>query len=118
MNQDLFGEKETESSSWSKWSIDIQPTLTFPMKKEGSKEVIKIVQNSKGFGELGSRIWNGSLVLSRYVEQLGEKFFLGKSALELGSGTGLVGIVVAKVSPLFVIPPLFSFFLQNCHTII
>jgi predicted nicotinamide N-methyase len=48
-------------------------------------------------GELGTRVWNGGLVLGRYVERLGADFFQGKSCLELGSGTGLTGIIAAKV---------------------
>jgi predicted nicotinamide N-methyase len=42
-------------------------------------------------------VWNGGLVLGRYVERLGAGFFQGKSCVELGSGTGLTGVIAAKV---------------------
>jgi predicted nicotinamide N-methyase len=43
-------------------------------------------------------VWDGALVLSRYVEFLGSDYFSGKKCIELGSGTGLVGIVAGAVS--------------------
>ena len=108
--KDLFGENETDSTTWSKWSAKIAQNLTLKLKNGKS---VTIDQNSKvcskfyeitftiqGFGELGSRVWDGALVLSRYVESLGENYFKGKRCVELGSGTGLVGIVAGMVSPL------------------
>lgn len=93
--EDLFGEAQKESATYGEWSQKITPQQAFPLK-DGSA-TITIDQNYKGIGELGTRVWNGGLVLGRYVERLGAGFFQGKSCVELGSGTGLTGVIAAKV---------------------
>mmetsp|Transcript_9661 Transcript_9661/g.13305 ORF Transcript_9661/g.13305 Transcript_9661/m.13305 type:complete len:252 (-) Transcript_9661:33-788(-) len=91
--QEIFGESEQNSDTWSKWSITIDPVLKYELKDKS--KTVQIVQNHKGFGELGSRVWEGSLILSRLVEKMGPDFFKNKRCIELGSGTGLLGIIAA-----------------------
>lgn len=60
----------------------------------------------KGYGELGSHIWDAGIVLSRFLEtdvvdapSSSKKipFCSGKKCIELGSGIGLTGTVAALV---------------------
>eukprot|EP01105_Mastigella_eilhardi_P028931 TRINITY_DN98_c1_g2_i2.p1 TRINITY_DN98_c1_g2~~TRINITY_DN98_c1_g2_i2.p1 ORF type:complete len:231 (-),score=75.40 TRINITY_DN98_c1_g2_i2:47-739(-) len=49
-------------------------------------------------GELGATVWDAALVLCKYFENVREfpvGYFRGKRVLELGAGTGLVGLVVS-----------------------
>lgn len=46
-------------------------------------------------GGLGCALWDGGLVLARWVYQKGGLVFHNKSVLELGCGVGLAGIVAA-----------------------
>lgn len=48
--------------------------------------------------QTAARIWDGALVLAAWVLEQPQDFalFCGKSVLEIGSGTGLVGLAVAK----------------------
>jgi hypothetical protein len=40
---------------------------------------------AQGFGELGSRVWDGSLVLARWLEKnCSSEFWRGKKCIELG----------------------------------
>lgn len=54
---------------------------------------IHIVQDWKKLG-VAAVVWDAAVVLSMYLE-LGRVEFKGKSVIELGAGTGLVGIVAA-----------------------
>ncbi|PRP85080.1 hypothetical protein PROFUN_07264 [Planoprotostelium fungivorum] len=107
MEEDLFGEKQVwsdnhtlthtcqlSSATHSQWSVTIPPTFTFPLKSNPSTP-ITIHQNHKGVGELGTRIWDGAVVLARFLEKQGNDWHKGKKVIELGSGTGLTGIVTA-----------------------
>ncbi|CAN0225805.1 unnamed protein product, partial [Ectocarpus sp. 8 AP-2014] len=42
----------------------------------------------------GQRLWEGSLLLCAYLVELDLQ---GKSVLELGAGTGIVGMLAAKL---------------------
>jgi len=132
--EDLFGVAQTDSSTFGQWAQVIQPQQTFPLKKGTATIVVDqnpkvsttssciaedggggrgsfLIMSTQGVGELGTRVWNGGLVLARYVERLGEAFFRGKSCIELGSGTGLTGIIAATVHHmLFSSPILLLFF--------
>jgi len=103
----LFGEKETTSTTYGKWQLQVEPQLKYPLLN--GKKTITIDQNNKGFGELGSHIWDAGLVLARFLENDGQgrdvytrnpdfvPFCSGKNCIELGSGTGLTGIVAAQM---------------------
>eukprot|EP00578_Thalassiosira_sp_NH16_P022951 CAMPEP_0181083542 /NCGR_PEP_ID=MMETSP1071-20121207/4212_1 /TAXON_ID=35127 /ORGANISM="Thalassiosira sp., Strain NH16" /LENGTH=247 /DNA_ID=CAMNT_0023165205 /DNA_START=81 /DNA_END=824 /DNA_ORIENTATION=+ len=59
--------------------------------------VIKEMQNQSnvgGDGGTGLNVWDGSLLLARYLEKRPD-LVMGKTVLELGSGCGLVGIASA-----------------------
>ena len=45
----------------------------------------------------GSAVWGCGIVLSRYMEALGEPFWEGKRVLELGTGTGFGSVTAAKL---------------------
>merc|ERR1712228_879168 len=48
-------------------------------------------------GGIGATIWDAGLVLSKYFEANNKALIRDKSVLEIGSGTGLVGMVCAKL---------------------
>lgn len=53
-------------------------------------------------GELGGSVWDSSLILIHYFENTDDfplNFFRGKRILELGAGTGIISIVLSKLSP-------------------
>ena len=45
----------------------------------------------------GSAVWGSGIVLTRYMEELGQPFWQGKRVLELGTGTGFGAVTAAKV---------------------
>eukprot|EP01116_Phalansterium_solitarium_P023062 TRINITY_DN7882_c0_g1_i1.p1 TRINITY_DN7882_c0_g1~~TRINITY_DN7882_c0_g1_i1.p1 ORF type:complete len:249 (-),score=5.17 TRINITY_DN7882_c0_g1_i1:75-776(-) len=88
---ELFGESEHTSSTFGKWSASIEPSFSFPLRNTAT--TLTLTQNSKGFGELGSRLWDGGIVLARYIEKLGPVVFEGRKVIELGAGCGLTSLV-------------------------
>jgi predicted nicotinamide N-methyase len=59
---------------------------------------ISIEQGVAGFGQTGQVVWNaGALLAEHMATRLGPSFFGGKRVLELGCGTGLPGIVAARL---------------------
>ena len=62
-------------------------------------KVIKI--NQSGIGDVGCVVWDAAIVLASYLEtddfmdQDGSNTLEGKRVLELGAGTGLVGLQAA-----------------------
>ncbi|KAK3286535.1 hypothetical protein CYMTET_5913 [Cymbomonas tetramitiformis] len=47
--------------------------------------------------EVGATVWDCALVLAHYLEVLSPQHLRGKRTIELGSGTGLVGLVAAAM---------------------
>eukprot|EP00127_Corallochytrium_limacisporum_P003336 Clim_evm25s148 gene=Clim_evmTU25s148 len=47
-------------------------------------------------GGLGCALWDGGVVLARWVHENLDTIFAGKSVIELGAGVGLAGIVAAE----------------------
>lgn len=69
-------------------------------KNDGS--VLRIYQCSKG--DVGCVVWDAAIVLSKYLEteqfcsvQSGISTWFSKNIIELGAGTGLVGLVAATL---------------------
>ncbi|KAI8320419.1 hypothetical protein GQ54DRAFT_241617, partial [Martensiomyces pterosporus] len=65
---------------------------------------LRILQDTTGAARcgVGSTIWDAALVLAKYIEhqaKLGNLDLAGKTVVELGSGTGLVGIAVSRIHP-------------------
>ncbi len=59
---------------------------------------ISIDQGVAGFGQTGQVVWNAGALLAEHMAlRLGPNFFAGKRVLELGCGTGLPGIVAARL---------------------
>lgn len=49
-------------------------------------------------GDVGCVVWDAALVLSAFLEQelcFPPSFWIGKRVIELGAGTGVVGLVAA-----------------------
>ncbi|KAJ1887016.1 Protein-lysine N-methyltransferase efm6 [Kickxella alabastrina] len=65
---------------------------------------VRVLQDATGVGRcgVGSTVWDAGLVLAKYLDkqtQDGTLSLSGKTVLELGSGTGLVGLALAKLQP-------------------
>ena len=60
---------------------------------------LDIHQDPQGLwsGGIGATVWDAGLVLSKYFEANSKTLIENKSVLEIGSGTGLVGMVCAKL---------------------
>jgi len=69
-------------------------------KNDGS--ILRIYQCNKG--DVGCVVWDAAIVLSKYLEteqfcsiQSGVSTWSSKSIIELGAGTGLVGLVASTL---------------------
>lgn len=72
-----------------------------------SSQPLAILQSASGQGGIGATIWDSGLVLARYLERVTAEEQEGRSnkssqrrvnsVLELGCGTGLVGLVSARL---------------------
>ncbi|GAB0490854.1 hypothetical protein MMPV_002092 [Pyropia vietnamensis] len=47
-------------------------------------------------GALGCAVWDGGLLLARYLHDVGQPLLAGATVLEVGAGCGLVGLVAAR----------------------
>jgi hypothetical protein len=77
--KDLFAENQTESSTWSQWSITLKPVVEFRLKGHEGHPIV-IEQNSK----VSSIIGKFKCLISKkgkrraWVESLGWRFCLSK----------------------------------------
>jgi predicted nicotinamide N-methyase len=55
----------------------------------------RMIRISETFNELGTRVWDTAPMMAKYFEK--NAAVSGKKVLELGSGTGLLGCVLAKL---------------------
>ncbi|KAJ1996190.1 Protein-lysine N-methyltransferase efm6 [Coemansia spiralis] len=65
---------------------------------------VRVLQDATGSAKcgVGSTVWDAGLVLAKYLDwqtSTGSLNLAGKTVLELGSGTGLVGITLARLQP-------------------
>ncbi|KAI6105425.1 putative methyltransferase-domain-containing protein [Pisolithus sp. B1] len=73
-------------------------SLTFPSPSpEGSVTAIRITLRLDASPGCGGMAWPAGEVLSNYIALRGEQYCRGKTILELGSGTGLVGLVAGAL---------------------
>ena len=80
----LKGEFAVSELSTVRYSLlDGSRTLSFTQKPYSSGE------------ELGFTLWDGALMMARYVEEHAAHLVVGKRIIELGSGIGLTGMVAA-----------------------
>eukprot|EP00123_Amoebidium_parasiticum_P009821 comp19727_c0_seq1/m.23512 comp19727_c0_seq1/g.23512 ORF comp19727_c0_seq1/g.23512 comp19727_c0_seq1/m.23512 type:complete len:276 (-) comp19727_c0_seq1:791-1618(-) len=49
----------------------------------------------QGDGDVGNHVWEGAVVLSRYLENQPADYLHGQNVLEVGAGMGLTGLVAA-----------------------
>lgn len=62
----------------------------------GNKKCLRIKQMC--VGDVGCVVWDAALVLSAFLERetyFPPSFWVGKRVIELGAGTGVVGLVAA-----------------------
>ncbi|KAJ2552390.1 Protein-lysine N-methyltransferase efm6 [Coemansia sp. RSA 1933] len=65
---------------------------------------VRVLQDTAGStkGGIGSTVWDAGIVLAKYIDwqvSQGNMDLSGKTVLELGAGTGIVGITVACLQP-------------------
>ncbi|KAJ1817096.1 Protein-lysine N-methyltransferase efm6, partial [Coemansia sp. RSA 2599] len=65
---------------------------------------VRVLQDASGATRrgVGSTVWDAGLVLAKYLDRQAEEGKLdlaGKTVLELGAGTGIVGIALAQLQP-------------------
>ncbi len=68
----------------------------FIRELELENETIEIYQKLEG--DVGCVVWDAAICLSKYIDSHGFKqkhFLCGKNVVELGAGTGIVGLVAA-----------------------
>lgn len=66
----------------------------FTREIDFSKGTLKI--NQATIGDVGHVVWDAAIVLSKYIDNLSSKgsfYFKDQHVVELGAGTGLVGLV-------------------------
>jgi len=97
---DLEGNYPSDLPSWSRHNKSLQSKYVKPFVFSfGDRCTLTIKQDNVVLPEdLGNTVWDGTLVLSKYFAN--EKIFPTsvwptKRVIEVGSGTGLVGILVA-----------------------
>ncbi|CAI5756761.1 unnamed protein product [Candida verbasci] len=73
-----------------------QPQIIRKIKLDDFEEVISLKEPSLTNDNLGLKTWGSSLILSNRLIRNPEKYLKGE-VLELGSGTGLTGIVISKL---------------------
>ncbi|KAJ2485909.1 Protein-lysine N-methyltransferase efm6 [Coemansia sp. RSA 2050] len=66
--------------------------------------LVRLLQDASGATGcgVGSTVWDAGLVLAKYLDRqtsLGNLDLSGKTVLELGSGTGIVGIALGRLHP-------------------
>ncbi|KAJ2458543.1 Protein-lysine N-methyltransferase efm6, partial [Coemansia sp. RSA 2322] len=69
-----------------------------------SASPVRVLQDVTGSMRcgVGSTVWDAALVVAKYIERQtdeGKLDLRGKTVLELGSGTGLVGIAIGRLHP-------------------
>ncbi|KAF8558957.1 hypothetical protein OG21DRAFT_1372545, partial [Imleria badia] len=71
--------------------------LSFPDPGCGCPTAIHVVLKVDASPGCGGLAWPAGEVLANYLARRGERYCTGKTILELGSGTGLVGLVAGKL---------------------
>ena len=97
------------------WSIKQEPThepyLALPGTLFPLTDGLLMINNiplyidtmeSKLGAKTGCSIWDGSIVLAKFLEQHASQYVHNATILELGSGTGVVGLAAARLGALHV----------------
>ncbi|KAI9020323.1 putative methyltransferase-domain-containing protein [Hyaloraphidium curvatum] len=95
-----------DASSAASPSLDNDPDY-YPYTYEfddTSLAPLSVLQRASGEGGIGTTVWDSALVLSKYLERLcrdgnASESLDGKKVIELGCGTGLVGLVAKRLWP-------------------
>ncbi|KAJ2161205.1 Protein-lysine N-methyltransferase efm6 [Coemansia sp. RSA 552] len=83
--------------------MDFGGFIEYTLEVAQSEAPVRVLQDSAGTARcgVGSTVWDAGLVLAKYLERrTAEGLDLaGKTVLELGAGTGIVGIALARMQP-------------------
>ncbi|DAZ99866.1 TPA: hypothetical protein N0F65_008609 [Lagenidium giganteum] len=87
-------------SAWTPSTCLALPSRLFPMDPENNDfqirgHVVHIGEVGNSGKGTGLTTWDGSVILAKYLEHTRAKDFEDKRVVELGAGTGLVGLSVA-----------------------
>ena len=56
------------------------------------------VSVDQAYGILGATVWDTAIIMAKWLEfNCDQTYFEGKTFLELGSGTGILGLIVARL---------------------
>src|SRR3989338_2891495 len=93
-------EKNIESSPWQLDKSHSSRFLEdFVYTSQDGTWKLRIEQGSVDIPEtLGRTVWDGSLVLSRFLESRADEFLKGKRVVEICAGCGITGMVAARLT--------------------
>ncbi|KAF8639867.1 hypothetical protein AX17_001122 [Amanita inopinata Kibby_2008] len=103
---DVDGDGDSDESSPSKDYLSILPRQSHSVKDELLELTFKNAQNQETISVTmfmdaspgcGGMIWAAGQVLSSYIVKRGSEYLKDKVVVELGSGTGLVGLVAGRL---------------------
>jgi hypothetical protein len=116
-------EKKTQNDSSSELAQAEDQVLALPWKEfsvnltDGSFLVnnrpLRILEVSNAGLGTGLNVWDGSIALTRYLESHAEEYVIGNTILEVGAGTGLVGIAAGMLGAKHVILTDLEYSMQN-----
>jgi predicted nicotinamide N-methyase len=77
----------------------LPPTLVYPYELRDGAASLSIHQDPHAAwaGGIGATVWDCGLCLCKHLERRGAGAFAGKRVIDIGAGTGLVGLVLSRL---------------------